>query len=152
MQSDLFHCKVTLQVSGVTAPIIRSRARLKCDGTRAETRFGLSGKRTNPFKWAGESVHLTTGSRGVRISGSNAGYTMFWGRVKDYRLPTPLVCFPSTSPPVRHRVPSGFNWAILRTVTAASGTGHNIGTATSLQSGQIGTDIMTCNGGCGYSF
>ena len=24
MQSDLFHCKVTLHVSGVTAPIIRS--------------------------------------------------------------------------------------------------------------------------------
>jgi len=27
---------------------------------------------------------------------------------------------------------------VLKTVTAASGTGHNIGTATSLQSGQIG--------------
>jgi len=26
--------------------------RLKCDGTRAETRFGLSVKRTNPFKSA----------------------------------------------------------------------------------------------------
>ena len=28
---------------------------------------------------------------------------------------------------------------VLKTVTAASGTGHNIGTATSLQRGQIGT-------------
>jgi len=28
---------------------------------------------------------------------------------------------------------------VLETVTAASGTGHNIGTATSLQRGQIGT-------------
>jgi len=37
---------------------------------------------------------------------------------------------------------------VLKTVTAASGTGHNIGTATSLQR----TDIMTCTGGCGYSF
>jgi len=27
---------------------------LKCDGTRAETRFGLSAKRTSPFKLAGE--------------------------------------------------------------------------------------------------
>jgi len=27
---------------------------------------------------------------------------------------------------------------VLKTVTAASGTGHNIGTATSLQRGQIG--------------
>jgi hypothetical protein len=30
---------------------------------------------------------------------------------------------------------------VLKTVTAASGTGHNIGTATSLQSGQIGTGV-----------
>ena len=32
------------------------RARLKRDGTRAETRFGLSEKWTSPFKSAGESV------------------------------------------------------------------------------------------------
>ena len=60
--------------------LVVSRARLKCDGTRAETRFGLSEKRTSPFKSAGESVQSTTGSRRVRISGSNgsnAGYTMF---------------------------------------------------------------------------
>jgi hypothetical protein len=53
--------------------------RLKCDGTCAETRFRLSPKRTSPFKSAGASVQSTTGSRGVRISGSNAGYTMFRG-------------------------------------------------------------------------
>ena len=52
---------------------------------------------------------------------------------------------------------------VLKTVTAASGTGHNIGAATSLQRGLIGPDqttlegssctsIMTCTGGCGYSF
>jgi len=29
------------------------KARLKRDGTRTETRFGLSAKRTNPFKLAG---------------------------------------------------------------------------------------------------
>jgi len=35
-------------------------------------------KRTSPFKSArGASVQSTTSSRGVRISGSNAGYTMF---------------------------------------------------------------------------
>ena len=84
-------------------------ARLKRDGTRAETRFGLSAKRTSPFKLAGASVQSTTGSRRVRISGSNAGYTMFRGRVRYYWLPTPLACFPFTSPTVRHRVPSGFN-------------------------------------------
>ena len=53
------------------------RARLKRDGTRAETRICLSAKPTSPFKLAGESVQSTTGSRGVRISGSNAGCTMF---------------------------------------------------------------------------
>jgi len=58
------------------------------------------------------SVQSPTGSRRVRISGSNgsnAGYTMFRGRVQDYWLPNALVCFPFTSPTVRHRVPSGFN-------------------------------------------
>ena len=59
------------------------RGQLKCDGTRAETRFRLSAKRTSPFKPAGASVQSTTGSRGVRISGSNAGYTMFRGSVKS---------------------------------------------------------------------
>jgi hypothetical protein len=49
------------------------RVRLECAGTRAETRFRLSPKRTSPFKSAGASFHSTTGSRGVRISGSNAG-------------------------------------------------------------------------------
>jgi len=32
---------------------ILDRLRLKCDGTRAETRFRLSAKRRSPFKWAG---------------------------------------------------------------------------------------------------
>ena len=63
------------------------RLRLKCDGTRAETRFRLSAKRTSPFKSAGASVQSTTGSRGVRISGSNAGYTMFRGSVKSTGYP-----------------------------------------------------------------
>ena len=54
-----------------------TRLRLKCDGTRAETRFHLSAKRTGPFKSAGPSVQSKTGSRGVLVSGSNAGYAMF---------------------------------------------------------------------------
>ena len=56
---------------------------------------------------------------------------------------------------------------VLKTVTAASGTGHNTGIAISLQrdligtgsspdqvtlEGSICTSIMTCTGGCGYSF
>ena len=68
------------------------RLRLKCDGTRVETRFRLSAKRTSPFKWTGASVQSTTGSRGVRISGSNAGYTMLRSSVKStgYPLHSPV--------------------------------------------------------------
>jgi hypothetical protein len=54
-------------------PAVAGKMRSTCDGTRAETRFRLSAKRTSPFKSAGPSVQSTTGSRGVRISGSNAG-------------------------------------------------------------------------------
>ena len=68
------------------------RGQLKCDGTRAETRFRLSAKRTSPFKSAEASVQSNTGSRGVRISGSNAGYNMFRGSVKGtgYSLHSPV--------------------------------------------------------------
>ena len=68
------------------------RLRLKCDGTRAETRFRLSAKRTSPFKSAVALVQSTTSSRGVRISGSSAGYTKFRGSVKgtDYLLHSPV--------------------------------------------------------------
>jgi hypothetical protein len=86
------------------------RGQLKCDGTRAETRFRLSAKRTSPFKSAGASFH-STGSRGVRISGSNAGYTMFRGSVKSTGYPLYLPVFPSL-PPVRRRLPSHFNWSL----------------------------------------
>ena len=106
-----------MELIGETRSVGRSTciARSKRVGTRAETRFGLSAKRTSPFKLAGASVQSTTGSRGVRIrsgNGSNAGYTMFCGRVQDYWLPTPLACFPFTSSPVRYRVASGSERAI----------------------------------------
>jgi len=69
-----------------------NRVRLKHDCTRAETRFRLSTKRTSLFKSAGASVQSTTSSRGVRISGSNVGYTKFRGSVKGtgYPLHSPL--------------------------------------------------------------
>ena len=63
---------------------------MKCGGTSAETRFHLSAKRTSPLKSAGASVQSTTGSQGVRISGSNAGYTMFQGSVKSTGYPLHL--------------------------------------------------------------
>jgi len=49
------------------------RAETERDGTCAETRFGFPAKRTSPFISAGMSVQSAAGSRGVRISGSNAG-------------------------------------------------------------------------------
>jgi len=73
---DVTYCNRTCSPAGVIA-------HLKCDGTRAETRFGLFAKRTSPFKLAGMgggSVQSTTGSRVMRISGSNGsnvGHTMF---------------------------------------------------------------------------
>ena len=77
----------------------RSIGQLKCDGTRTETRFRLTAKLTSPFKSAGASVQSTTGSRGVRISSSNAGYTMFRGSVKNTGYPLHSPVSPSLSLP-----------------------------------------------------
>ena len=100
------------RVSGVCCQGRCCRGQWKCDGTRAETRFRLSAKRTSPFKSAGESVQSTTGSRGVRISGNNAGYTMFRGSVKGTGYPLHSSVSPSLPTPVCHPVPSHFNWSL----------------------------------------
>jgi hypothetical protein len=89
------HAHLSRQVSsysGLQHAFPSHRLRLKCDGTRAETRFRFSAKRTSPFKSAGKSVQSTTGSRGVRVSSSNAGYTMFQDSVKSngYPLHSPV--------------------------------------------------------------
>ena len=102
------------------------RLRLKCDATRTETRFRLSAKWTSPFKSAGASIQSTTGSRGVRISGSNAGYTMFRGSVKSTGYPLhspvspslPLSCVTvchhfSTGLYIRKTTNPGFSFASL---------------------------------------
>jgi hypothetical protein len=78
---------------------VKGRLRLKFDGTRAETRSCLLAKQTSPFKLAGASVLSTTGSRGVRISGSNAGYTMFRGSVKGTVYPLRSQVSPTLPPP-----------------------------------------------------
>jgi len=86
------------------------RLRLKCDGTCAETRFRLSAKRTSPFKLAEASVKSTAGSRGVRISGSNTGYTMFRGSVKSTGYPLHSSVCPSLPLPcvtVCHHISTG---------------------------------------------
>jgi len=86
------------------------RGQMKCDGTRVETRFRLSAKRTSPFKSAWASVRSTTGSQGVRISGSNAGYTTFRGSVKGAGYPLHSPVSPSLLLPcvtVCHHISTG---------------------------------------------
>ena len=100
-----------------------SRLRLKCDGTRVENRFLLSAKRTSPFKSAGASVQSTTGSRGMRISGTNAGYTKFQGSVKCTGYPlhspvSPSPCLPCVT--VCHHVSAGLYQACSTKTHVAS--------------------------------
>jgi hypothetical protein len=86
------------------------RLRLKCDGTRAETRFRLSTKRTSPFKSAVASVQSTADRRAVHISLQGLYCSckpVFYSHVTLTGY-TPFSCFPFTSPPVHHRVPSHF--------------------------------------------
>jgi hypothetical protein len=113
------------------------RLRLKCDGTRAETRFCLSAIWTSPFKSAGALVQSTTGSRGVRISGSDVGYTMFRGSVKGtgYPLHSPVsLHFPSRTSPCaitfqldftsRHGRILNMHWVVFAGSMAASVWSH----------------------------
>ena len=53
----------------VTFGPLTGRVKMGCDGTRAETRFGLPAKRTSPFILAGVSVQSSTGFLGVRVGG-----------------------------------------------------------------------------------
>ena len=58
----------------------------------------------------GASVQSTTGSRGVRIGGGNARYTMFWRSVKGSGYPLHSPVFPSLPLPcvtVYHHVSTG---------------------------------------------
>jgi len=104
---------------------------LKCDGTRAETRFRLSAKRTSPFKLAGASVQSTAGSRVVSISGINVGYSMFRGSVKSagYPLHSPVSpSLPLPSVTVCHRISTGVYYragSAVRYVTMQLTSGFN---------------------------
>jgi hypothetical protein len=112
---DRYWCQTETEVA---------RLRLKCDGTRAETRFRLSAKRTSPFKSAGASVQSTTGSRGVRISGGNAEYTEFRGSVRVLATHT-IRQIPLHFPAVRHSEPSHFNWTLPLGIHVLSCTQNN---------------------------
>jgi len=95
--------------------MICARLRLKCDGTRAETRFHLWTKRTSPFKSAGgvSSVDYWQAS----CAHQPIGFVLLMQACvllscDAYWLPNTFSCLPFTSPPVRHRVPSHFNWTL----------------------------------------
>ena len=86
----------------------------------------LSPKRTSPFKSAGASVQSTTGSRCVRIGGSNAGYTMFRGSVKGTGYPLHSPVSPSLPLPcvtVCHHISTGV-YTLLSFITVAWGGGQ----------------------------
>jgi len=94
------------------------RDQLKCDGTRAETRFLLSAKRASPFKSVGSSVQSTTGSQGVRISGSNAGTPcseVVWRVLATHSIRHFPLHFPS------HASPYAITFQLESTTTHSSG-------------------------------
>ena len=87
----------------------------------------------------------------MRISGSNAGCTMFRNSVKGTGYPPHSPVFPFTSPPVRHGVPSHFNW-ILLTHSPSSGCCWSFGDIAVISFGatknyqhtlSIGTEFVT---------
>ena len=129
---------------------------MKCDGTRAESRFRLSAKRTSLFKSPGASVQSTTDSRGVRISGSNAGYNMFRGSVKGTGYPLHSPVSPFTSSAVRHRVPSHSNWNLtevhLRLLLTSTPNGRQVVNFTPRQTHPREKNLGTqYTGGCACS-
>jgi hypothetical protein len=106
------HCNTPLHFTQLHFTTLIDTSLPLIDGTRAETRFRLSAKRTSPFKSAGASVQSTTGSRGVRISGSNAEYTTFRGSVKNTGYPLHSPVSPSLPLPwftVCHHISTGLD-------------------------------------------
>ena len=88
---------------------------MKCDGTRAETRFRLSAKRMSSFKSAG-GVNSVDYWQAI-CAHQPAGFVLLvqacvLQSCDASWLPTPFSCFPFTSPPMRHRVPSQFSWTL----------------------------------------
>jgi len=89
-----------------TEKIPLSRGQLKCDGTRAETTFRLSAKRTSPFKSAGASVQSTTGSRVVHSAAvmlDTPCSEVVWRVLATHSIHQ----FPLHFPPVRHHISTG---------------------------------------------
>ena len=117
-----------LNLNGSTQPLTEiSRLRLKNYGTRAEKPdFVFRRKGRVHLNRRGASVQSTTGSRGVRISSSNAGYTMFRGSVKGtgYPLHSPVSpSLPHSCGTVCHHISTALYQEYLLGVKAASAKG-----------------------------
>jgi len=81
--------------------------------------FQHNGQVNLNWRRGGGSVQSIAGSRVVRISGSNgsnAGYTMFLGRVQDYWLPTPFAYFPILASPCAIRFQLSYSNPCVDTV------------------------------------
>jgi hypothetical protein len=121
---DIISCTATDvdPLSAVLFPALKilyrmaGRLHLKCDGTCAETRFRLSAKRPSPFKSTGGFISVDYWQ--ASCTHQPAGFVLLvracvLQSCDAYWLPTPFSCFPFTSPPVRHRVPSHFKRSLL---------------------------------------
>jgi len=104
--------------SAATAHWICSRDQLKCDDTRAETRFRLSAKRTSPFKSAGDVSSVDYWQSDVCASAvvmlDTPCSEVAWKVLATHSIRQS----PLHSSPVHHRVPSHFNWPLTGPVTA----------------------------------
>jgi len=72
----------------MTVPLLEASWNVMAHMQKSDFVFWKNGR--VHLNWPGASVQSTTGSRGVRISGSNAGYTMFRGSVKSTGYPLHL--------------------------------------------------------------
>ena len=91
----------------------------------------------------GGSVQSTTGSRCVRINGSNAGYTMFRGSVKGTGYPLHSPVSPSLPLPcvtMRHHISTGLYspWICVNGLRKIAKQVRIIGVPVGIQRGRIG--------------
>ena len=77
--------------------------------------FGRNG-RVHLNRSVGRHFSRLLRSQGVRISGSNAGYTVFRGSVKSTGYPLHSPVSPSLPPPLHHHVQSHFNCTLQHPV------------------------------------
>jgi len=117
LSTSQWSCTPFAQLSNWTQ-LFCGRLGLKRNGTCAETRFCLSPKRTSPFKSAGRQFSRLLAAE-VCASALVMLDTPLSEVVWEYWLTTPLTSFPFTSPPMRHREPSGFKCSLQQYAQSA---------------------------------